>query len=96
MGGALNNVVEQIGEGYFQCPGNLPESAEFDVGCASFDFSEMGAINTASLGKGRLRRPVFSLAKVADSGPSAFCIRCFCRFFWFIVLSRLRSGDTVE
>src|SRR5438067_1807046 len=67
MGGASNNVAEQIGKGYFQCPGNLQEGAESQVGCAVLDCKEMGAMNTASLGKGRLRRPVFSLEKVTDS-----------------------------
>ena len=69
MGGALNNVVEQISESYFQHPGNLPEGAEFQVGCAVLDCKKMGAMNTASLGKGRLRRPTFILAKITDSGP---------------------------
>jgi len=61
--------VEQIGKSYFQRPGNFQEGAEFYVGCASLDFKEMGGMNTASLGKGRLRRPAFGLAKVTDSGP---------------------------
>ena len=81
MGGALNNVVEQKGSGYFQSSGDFPERAESHVGCAALDLNEMRAMQAASLGKGRLRRPVFSLAKVADSGPQRLLHPLLLSFF---------------